>query len=108
MTMLQKKLDLPPTESILSDVAIIELGVDSLVAVDIRSWFSNEFEHDIPIFRILSGATLADLVEDTIATISSDIAPKLANAGVEDELKPVADRTDTNELTAPAGRPIIS
>jgi hybrid polyketide synthase/nonribosomal peptide synthetase ACE1 len=101
MTMLQKKLDLPPTESILSDVAIIELGVDSLVAVDIRSWFSNEFEHDIPIFRILSGATLADLVEDTMATISSDIAPKLANAGVEDELKPVADRTETNELTAP-------
>lgn len=101
ITMLQKKLDLPPTETILSDVAIIELGVDSLVAVDIRSWFSNELEHDIPIFRILGGATLADLVEDAIAAISPEIAPNLVDAGVENELQTVADPTNTNEPAAP-------
>ncbi|KAJ5920032.1 hypothetical protein N7516_010890 [Penicillium verrucosum] len=83
--MLHKKLDLPPSESVLSDVAIVEMGVDSLVAVDMRSWFSSEFDHDIPIIKILGGATLADLVEDTVANLSPSIAPNLGGAAAAEE-----------------------
>ncbi|KAM3566124.1 hypothetical protein ARSEF4850_000869 [Beauveria asiatica] len=91
MAMLGKKLDLPPTESVHSDVAIVEMGVDSLVAVDLRSWFSNEFEHDIPVIKILGGATLADLVEDTVANMSPDICPNISGGSGDDaEAKPVA------------------
>lgn len=90
MAMLQKKLDLPPTESVHSDVAIVEMGVDSLVAVDMRSWFSNEFEHDIPIIKILGGATLADLVEDTVANMSPDICPNISGGAEDAEAKPEA------------------
>jgi hybrid polyketide synthase/nonribosomal peptide synthetase ACE1 len=101
MTMLQKKLDLPPQESILSDVAIIELGVDSLVAVDIRSWFSNELEHDIPIIRILGGATLADLVEDAITTLSPEIAPNLVRDSQEDEPRSADDHASPDKPVTP-------
>ncbi|CEJ94083.1 hypothetical protein VHEMI09637 [[Torrubiella] hemipterigena] len=90
MVMLAKKLDLPPTESIHSDVAIVEMGVDSLVAVDMRSWFSNQFDHDIPIIKILGGATLADLVEDTVDNLSADICPNLAGAAPEEAAEPAA------------------
>ena len=83
--MLHKKLDLPPSESVLSDVAIVEMGVDSLVAVDMRSWFSSVFDHDIPIIKILGGATLADLVEDTVANLSPSIAPNLGGAAAAEE-----------------------
>lgn len=91
MALLQKKLDLPPTESVHSDVAIVEMGVDSLVAVDLRSFFSNEFEHDIPIIKILGGATLADLVEDTVANMSPEICPNLAGGSGDAEAKPEAE-----------------
>ncbi|ATY64651.1 Beta-ketoacyl synthase [Cordyceps militaris] len=77
--------------SVHSDVAIVEMGVDSLVAVDLRSWFSNEFEHDIPVIKILGGATLADLVEDTVANMSPDICPNVSlGSNGDTEAKPEA------------------
>lgn len=98
--MLHKKLDLPPSESVLSDVAIVEMGVDSLVAVDMRSWFSSEFDHDIPIIKILGGATLADLVEDTVANLSPSIAPNLGGAAAAVEEPEVDTETPAEAASA--------
>ncbi|KAK4863417.1 hypothetical protein LT330_002195 [Penicillium expansum] len=108
--MLHKKLDLPPSESILSDVAIVEMGVDSLVAVDMRSWFSSEFDHDIPIIKILGGATLADLVEDTVANLSPSIAPNLGGAAAAEEEPKVEVETPSEDATPAASddEPIFS
>ncbi|EHA27435.1 hypothetical protein ASPNIDRAFT_128601, partial [Aspergillus niger ATCC 1015] len=101
--MLHKKLDLGPSESVLSDVAIVEMGVDSLVAVDMRSWFSSEFDHDIPIIKILGGATLADLVEDTVANLSPSIAPNLGGAAAaEEEPKPEAETPSEGASASPS------
>lgn len=102
IAMLAKKLDLPPNESIHSDVAIVEMGVDSLVAVDMRSWFSNQFDHDIPIIKILGGATLADLVEDTVDNLSADICPNLAGAATEEPAaEPAAEAAVDSNNEAP-------
>lgn len=98
--MLHKKLDLPPSESVMSDVAIVEMGVDSLVAVDMRSWFSSEFDQDIPIIKILGGATLADLVEDTIVNLSPSIAPNLGGAAAAEEEPQVEAETPAEAATA--------
>lgn len=43
-------------------VALIEQGVDSLVAVEVRSWFLREVEVDIPVLKILGGSSVADLL----------------------------------------------
>lgn len=98
--MLHKKLDLPPSESVLSDIAIVEMGVDSLVAVDMRSWFSSEFDHDIPIIKILGGATLADLVEDTVANLSPSIAPNFGGAAAAEEKPKVEAEIPAEAATA--------
>ncbi|GLB22936.1 putative Hybrid PKS-NRPS biosynthetic cluster [Aspergillus tubingensis] len=98
--MLHKKLGLLPSESVLSDVAIVEMGVDSLVAVDMRSWFSSEFDHDIPIIKILGGATLADLVEDTVANLSPSIAPNLGGTAAAEEVPKLEVETPTEPDTA--------
>ncbi|KAL4981859.1 hypothetical protein BDW68DRAFT_196004 [Aspergillus falconensis] len=45
---------------------LMELGIDSLVAVEIRSWFLKELTVDIPVLRVLSGASLADICKDAI------------------------------------------
>lgn len=49
-----------PPNSINKDVPIIELGVDSLVAVEIRSWFLKEVGRDMPVLKVLGGSTLAE------------------------------------------------
>jgi hybrid polyketide synthase/nonribosomal peptide synthetase ACE1 len=62
---------------------LIELGMDSLIAVEIRTWFLQELEVDMPILKILGGASVADLVNHSIPKLQeilSRFAPTLAEA----------------------------
>lgn len=43
------------------DEPIQTFGVDSLQAIELRSWFAQEFAADVPIFVILSDETLASI-----------------------------------------------
>ncbi|KAK2003782.1 putative polyketide synthetase [Colletotrichum falcatum] len=57
------------------------LGIDSLVAVDIRSWFIKEFQVEVPVLKILSGATVDDIVAQAQKLLPSEMTPKFdANA----------------------------
>ena len=56
---LELMLQLPPN-GISKDVPIIELGVDSLVAVEIRTWFMKEVGKDVPVLQVLGGSTVAN------------------------------------------------
>lgn len=51
------------------DTALDELGMDSLVAVEIRSWFLKELSVDVPVLKILQGSTpnaLLDAIWDSV------------------------------------------
>ncbi len=39
-----------------------DTGIDSLIAVEIRSWFHKEIGVDVPVLKILGGATVAELI----------------------------------------------
>ena len=54
-----------PKDSVKHDVSIIELGVDSLVAVEIRSWFIKEVNKDMPVLKVLGGSTLGECIYST-------------------------------------------
>lgn len=54
---LETMLQLPPA-SLDAKVAIIDLGVDSLAAVEIRSWFLKEIGKDMPVLKILGGSSV--------------------------------------------------
>ena len=69
--------------SITPETSIVELGVDSLLAVDMRSWFSKEFGVDMPVLRLLGGATVAELVEDVINRLNPELVPNMAQEGEE-------------------------
>lgn len=47
-----------PAEGININTVIIDLGVDSLIAMEIRSWFSSEIYVDVTVLQILSGASI--------------------------------------------------
>ena len=69
--------------SITPETSIVELGVDSLLAVDMRSWFSKEFGVDMPVLRLLGGATVTELVEDVINRLNPELVPNMAQEGEE-------------------------
>ncbi|PIG81412.1 polyketide synthase [Aspergillus arachidicola] len=60
---LQKTLRLRKEDPILANTALFELGVDSLVATSLRSWFVNEVGIDMPIMNLLNNASIGSLVQ---------------------------------------------
>lgn len=63
---------------------LIEQGVDSLVAVDIRTWFLKEVGVDVPVLKVLGGSSIADIV--TTALEKMDLVSIQAQG--QDEAKP--------------------
>nr|A0A2Z5TM64.1 RecName: Full=Polyketide synthase-nonribosomal peptide synthetase hybrid himA; Short=PKS-NRPS hybrid synthetase himA; AltName: Full=Himeic acid biosynthesis cluster protein A [Aspergillus japonicus]BBA91557.1 polyketide synthase-nonribosomal peptide synthetase [Aspergillus japonicus] len=54
------------------ETAIINLGVDSLMAVEIRSWFLAEVEKDMPVLKVLGGSSVATLAEEVAKELFED------------------------------------
>ena len=52
-----------------------ELGVDSLVSVDIRSWFLKHLHVNLPVLKIMGNNTMASLVQHAFESLSSELAP---------------------------------
>lgn len=50
---------------------LIDIGVDSLVAVEIRSWFVKEIDLDMPVLQILNGACIEDLSQDAVNRLAN-------------------------------------
>lgn len=73
----------PEQRGITPDTAIVELGIDSLLAVDMRSWFTKELDLDMPVLKILGGATAYDLVDDAFKRLSPGLIPLLNSSAVD-------------------------
>jgi hybrid polyketide synthase/nonribosomal peptide synthetase ACE1 len=75
---LYKLLNIRPEDNtIRADTRLVDLGIDSLVAVDMRSWFSKELDLDMPVLKLLGGATVEEMVQDTMERLSPGLTPKL-------------------------------
>jgi len=63
-------------ETISETTPLIDLGVDSLVAVEIRTWFAQEVGVDVAVLKILGGPSVQDLVEDTMVKLTATLFNK--------------------------------
>ncbi|KAJ5613799.1 hypothetical protein N7528_007453 [Penicillium herquei] len=43
---------------------LVGIGIDSLMASDLRSWFLSELEVDVPVLKILGGSTVQQLCDE--------------------------------------------
>jgi hybrid polyketide synthase / nonribosomal peptide synthetase ACE1 len=84
MTLYQRLNMSPEEQGITPETTIVELGVDSLLAVDMRTWFTKELDLDMPVLKILGGATVSDLVEDAVKRLSPDLIPNVVKAAPTD------------------------
>lgn len=58
-----------------------ELGVDSLVAVEVRSWFLKEILIDMPVLKILGGATIGEMLTYALEQLPKELTPCLVQDG---------------------------
>lgn len=103
---LHTKLSLAADDSISPDTAIVELGVDSLVAVDMRSWFTDELDLDMPVLKILGGASVSDLIEDAVSRLPQELIPNVKleaaeGAETEEKEKEAEEVEETKEAESP-------
>ncbi len=63
-----------------------ELGIDSLIAVEIRSWFLNNLGVNVPVLKILGGAVVGDLLLYALKELSSDLVPNVRSSSQENPL----------------------
>ncbi|KAK3299648.1 polyketide synthase [Chaetomium fimeti] len=95
---LKRMLRLGDEGKVEEQVALIEQGVDSLVAVDIRSWFLKEVAVDVPTLKVLGGGSVADLV-----TTALEKMPDVVK--VETEREETASVPQTKESPVPTPSP---
>lgn len=50
---------------------LVKVGIDSLVAVELRSWFLREMDIDMPVLKFLNGASVSDICKDALARLSA-------------------------------------
>ncbi|QKX61835.1 uncharacterized protein TRUGW13939_08991 [Talaromyces rugulosus] len=62
------------------------LGMDSLVAVDLRAWIAKEMGVDVPLLEILSGGTIKQLTTEVSSTLPPTLIPNVSDAAsIENE-----------------------
>lgn len=83
MAKLKNKLRMAEDADIARDAAPAELGVDSLVAVDLRTWFVKEVGVDVPVLKILGGMPLGQLAADVAGRVWMGMQPTEGANGVE-------------------------
>ncbi|KAF2642234.1 polyketide synthase [Massarina eburnea CBS 473.64] len=79
---LAQTLQLSPA-SISTSQALIELGVDSLMAVEIWSWLFKETGYNVSVLKILSGLSANDVCRETINSLLGPRKADNQNAFVE-------------------------
>ncbi|OBU00869.1 putative Hybrid PKS-NRPS biosynthetic cluster [Pseudogymnoascus verrucosus] len=83
---LYKNLGLRPEDNnIAPHTRLIELGIDSLVAVDMRFWFTKELDLDMPVLKLLGGASVEEMVQDTMERLSPELTPNWVKEPAEAE-----------------------
>ncbi|KAL7935507.1 hypothetical protein V8C35DRAFT_333983 [Trichoderma chlorosporum] len=55
------------------EAPVVELGVDSLVAVEVRSWFLKELKVDIPVLKVVGGASVTELCQRALEKLPEDL-----------------------------------
>jgi hybrid polyketide synthase/nonribosomal peptide synthetase ACE1 len=83
---LRSILDLEEGYTLTISLRTDQLGIDSLIAVEVRLWLLNNYRANVPVLQILSGITLSDLIDRVCGDLPQDLVPamELADSGKQD------------------------
>lgn len=63
----------------LMEQGLYELGFDSLIAVELRSWFMKELHIDMPVMKMIGSASAGDLLSYAIKKLPGELTPNLTS-----------------------------
>ncbi|KAI0417175.1 polyketide synthase [Xylaria grammica] len=103
---LRSTLQTAAEDSIDVTSSLIDQGVDSLGAVTIGTWFSKQLNLDLPLLKVLGGASITDLATEAATRLPPSAIPLVlstSSADSEDtssaeEHVPSSDETTTDSL----------
>lgn len=73
---LQVMLQLPDQE-LDPEAPLSELGIDSLIAVGVRSWFLKELKVDIPVLKVVGGASIVELAQTAFEKLPENLVASI-------------------------------
>ncbi|TVY48035.1 Polyketide synthase-nonribosomal peptide synthetase [Lachnellula occidentalis] len=79
-----------------------ELGLDSLISVDIRSWFLKNFQANIPVLKIMGNDTMATLVQSVVEVIPAEMVPQMSPSAAEELNESPSSSTTSKSDTPPS------
>lgn len=95
-------LQISPDQEINRNIPLIEIGIDSFAAVEVRSWFLKELQVDVPVLKVVGGASIAELCERALQRLPE----QLFGGGVnEDEARGVTSARATTPSKAQVQSP---
>ncbi|KAL6238509.1 hypothetical protein BDW75DRAFT_237396 [Aspergillus navahoensis] len=90
----RSKFNLSEDTVVTSATQLRDLGIDSLVAVDLRTWFARELAVDIPLLQIMGDATIEDLAHVAASALPASMFPRVHSLrGQEKDLENGVDST---------------
>lgn len=90
------------------------MGIDSLVAVEARSWFLKELKVDIPVLKLVGGASIAEVCQVALEKLPEELTGKLevqgepVNANIsepETNDSPTKPESESESTTQPVSTP---
>ncbi|KAI0411933.1 hypothetical protein F5X98DRAFT_383165 [Xylaria grammica] len=70
-------------QAIDQDAPLVDLGIDSLVAVEVRSWFLKELKVDIPVLKVVGGASPAELCQRAFEKLPEELLASIGTQSAE-------------------------
>ncbi|KAH8667031.1 hypothetical protein BX600DRAFT_380683 [Xylariales sp. PMI_506] len=77
------------------NVPLVQLGIDSLVAVEVRSWFLKELKVDVPVLKVVGGASLAELCQTALEKLPKELLDSIGNEKAKPRLTVAAGEAGT-------------
>lgn len=87
-----------------TDVPLVELGADSLVAVEVRSWFLKNVDVDVPLLKVLGGSSLLDIVEVSLEQALPKLLPEVSEDRLGNNTLPAVEEEESSRADFVADR----
>ncbi|GKU13396.1 unnamed protein product [Fusarium langsethiae] len=84
-TKLRSTLQIPPEDTVDTMSPLIDQGVDSLGAVTIGTWFSKQLNLDLPLLKVLGGASITDLADEAAERLPPSAIPLVQDSSRSDD-----------------------
>ena len=105
---LRNVLQMTMSDADLMTARSVEIGLDSLVSVDIRSWFLKNLQVSIPVLKIMGDNTMANIVQYAVENVPAELLPKMTDTESENESTSASEDSPSENLSTGAKESHIS